>query len=170
MTTNNIPLRIFMGLHMLGWSLSIQNQNLWKLDQVHDAGWLWAVTVMMSGMWLVVTALLELHARKLWPKTWSAPQRGKFRILAKCSAAGYFFSGAVWGGLGAHALGQNNFREVDLLCPLYMVFLMYLAFSDASVKRKGVELNNENKRNAVPTAALLRPGSPARIHTERASR
>jgi hypothetical protein len=171
MATNNVPLRIFMGLQMIGWAMLIEHANPWSLDRLYDSGWLWSVTIMASGLWLTGTALAEIHVKKQWPKLWSGGQRDKFRILTKCTAAGYFFSGAAWGGIAVHTFHQGEFTAVNILCPLYMIFLFYLAFSDASTKRKGVELNNENKRKMAATPALLRDcNSPARIYTERASR
>ncbi len=164
------PLRLFMGAQMLGWGALIQIRGPWGLDRGYDSGWMWAAIVIAAGLWLIATALCEVGVRNTWPQVWSRRQRDMYRWLTRCTTVGYFFSGAAWGGIGAHAVYQDKFQEVDFLCPLYMVFLLYLAFSDASKKRKGVELNNENKRQT--TAALLRGSmaSGSRLSAERHGR
>ena len=170
MTTHNTPLRIFMGLQMIGWGFLIQSRDPWSFAQLYDRTWLWAFTVVLSGLWLTTTALIEVQLHRSRPPLWTNSQRMSYRVLAKYTVVGYFFSGAAWGGIGIHAMQLAEFREVDVLCPLYMAFLLYLAFSDASKKRKGVELNNENKRNA--SAALFHgPGHhDSRLSAERHGR
>ena len=99
---------------------------------------------------------------------WTSTQRRKYRLLSRSTVIGYFFSGAVWGGIATHAMYDQDFQYLDFLGPLYMLFLFYLAFTDASKKRKGVESNNEKTRNANQ-AALLH-GVPGRIYAERDGR
>jgi hypothetical protein len=163
------PLRVFMGVQMIGWGTLIHTDNSWRLASTFGDGWLWASIMVFGGVWLIIAAAVEAYVRSHWKKFWTQPQRHTYRWLMKYKVVGYFFSGAAWGGVGIHAVQAGSFREVDFLCPLYMVFLLYLAFTDASKKRKGMELQNENNR---PTSDVLRSSvaATAGVHTERVRR
>lgn len=162
------PLRFFMALNMIGWGVLIHTRNPWYLTQ-HN--WLWAAVVVIGGLWILFAALVETYIRRAWSRTWTPVQRGVYKSLTRVAVCGYFFSGAAWAGISVHASYRGTYQEIDFLCPLYMAFLLYLAFSDASKKRKGVESNNEKKR-IDGTAALLRGSmdNHSRLYTERVGR
>lgn len=159
-----------MGMQMLGWGILIYLRHPWGLNLEFGGGFMWGSVMSLASLWLIGTAMTETYMLKAWPQIWSRAQREMYRALKRYTTVGYFFSGAVWGGIGAHAVYEDVFQAIDFLCPLYMIFLLYLAFVDASKKRKGVELNNENKRQT--TAALLRGNFPgnSRLSTERHGR
>ncbi len=164
------PLRMFMGLHMIGWGAMIEVQGVWSLESTDATSWLWPVVMVFGGLWVIATAVVEAYVRSSWPRVWRPEQRTFYRRLTKVAVMSYFFGGAAWGGVASHAVYQRSFQELDFLCPLYVLFFFYLAFSDASKKRKGVELKNEKESNS--TAALLRSINPSdrRVYPERASR
>ncbi len=161
LSCEHAPLRMFMGLQMLCWGAFIETRGF-------SSEWLWAVVMVCGGAWIILTAMGESYIRNKWPRIWTPVQRRKYRLLTKYTVFGYFFSGAVWGGMVTHAMYDWDFEYLDFLGPLYMMFLFYLAFSDASKKRKGVESNNEKTRNANQ-AALLHAATN-RIHAERVGR
>ncbi len=158
-----------MGLQMIGWGALIQANDKWRLVTTTDAGWLWGALTVLGGVWLMTIAVTEAYVNSHWEKVWTQPRRDVYRWLMKSKSVSYFFSGATWGGIGIHAAYVGLLSEVDFLCPLYMVFLLYMAFKDASKKRKHVEDTNENNRS---TAALLHShvGVHGRVHPERLRR
>lgn len=161
LSCQHAPLRMFMGLQMICWGALL-------IVRGFSTEWLWAAIMSIGGAWIVLTAMGESYVRNKWPRIWTSQQRRKYRLLTKYTVFGYFFSGAVWGGIATHAMYDRDFQYLDFLGPLYMLFLFYLAFTDASKKRKGVEANNEKTRNANQ-AALLHAATN-RIYAERVGR
>lgn len=164
------PLRMFMGLQMIGWGALVEARGVWNLESSAAHEWLWPMVIVFGGLWVVATACIEAYVRTSWARVWRHEQRLFYRKLTKVTVMGYFFSGAAWGGIATHAMYQRSFQELDFLCPLYVLFFFYLAFTDASKKRKGVELSNEKLSNA--SAVLMRgfDSGDRRVHAERAGR
>lgn len=161
------PLRMFMGLQMIGWGVLIEVRGAWSLEASVATDWLWPFTMVTAGAWIVVAAMAESYVRTVWPRVWTPAQRVKYRHLMTYTVMGYFFGGAAWGGVATNAMYERTFQDLDFLCPLFMLFLFYLAFTDASKKRKGTEANNEKTKKSGRTALLH---AAARLYAERVGR
>jgi hypothetical protein len=163
-----LPLRLFMGLQMLGWGVLVHFSNPWNLGDFWDSGWMWSALLVAGGLWVTIVCLVDIYLGRSWKGFGTAWKRRLHYSLDKFVALGYFFAGSVWGAVGTHTLLDSRFQAVDFICPMYMFFFLYLAFKDACKKRERAVFKNETRK---ATADLFSSGVGAvsRVPAERIS-
>lgn len=136
-----IPLRVFIGAQMMVFGLSY----FWTGPQHHfyvnlistPFGHLWLVFLVFGGTWMVVSALCEAWVRT---RALSIPRWVSLNpwvvFMGRTRFCCYYFAGAIWGGLSFGAWEDGDPKLMDIMAPLYIVFLTWAAVNDAYQRRK----------------------------------
>lgn len=154
---NMIPLRLFMGVQMVAYGLLTYFAEPWHLSVIltEKSGWIWSALIAFGGLWMASSALIDLYLANVWQGFGKAKYRTAAVWLAKERLLGFYFSGAVWAGLGYNTLVEGQVHASDFMAPSFVVFLFFLAFKDACRKRKRAV----NKHEARKTATALSDGA-----------
>jgi hypothetical protein len=146
-----IPLRLFMGVQMAGYGMILLFAAPLNFSTTINEtnGWMWSAMILFGGLWMVASAAVDMYLAEHWRGLGKAKYRKMASLLAKERMLGYYFSGAVWAGLGYHTVMDGRATATDYLAPSYVVFLLFLAFKDACRKRKRVVSPHENRQIAT---------------------
>ena len=142
--SNVIPLRLFMGVQMLVYGIlcAIDPKDLRGAYLYDQYGWIWIVLLVTGGLWLAVLAAMEIYAGWYWRGLGKKSCRRCLKVSRILTVPGYFYAGAVWAGLGYKLVVDGHFQTVDFMAPVYLLFLLFVAYKDACAKRSKV-LRNE---------------------------
>lgn len=86
---------------------------------------------------MILPAISELILDHNWIKRPFSSLGLLLRGFSRVKVFGYIFSGAMWAGVGFIYL-DNNLQLLDALTPINLLFLIWIAFLDASENRKKV--------------------------------
>jgi hypothetical protein len=141
--TQFLALRMFMGLQMIAVGIHAHFTSRAIHPDFIESGtqWLWILNLIIGGISLVVLVLLELYLGSTLTGLGTVRRRRLVKVVHRYGVVSLFFCGAVWGGIGWGVFTHSNFELSDIMSPLYVAFLLFLAFKDACKKRERVLRN-----------------------------